>query len=286
MWWFRGRNTHSQLCYTVPQREISFRPQMVLSLCLKAWGLIAIVNFTLASVTKLDCSLLSITCPSPGPCRITILSLITGFMAFMFAVFSICSSAIQGLVLLFYMMSHTIVFFLDNSLAQCFWLNWKWFFSVRCSRRCTYPMSVLCQLDSSCLLFWTWEPWLWQELKSMLRTDTLRLLSHCSVLKGSKLGLEHYHTLQILTSAAFEGKVRTSARHSVLSLSTSCKTDIMYPQLKTLECQVLLEKRILFYCSVYVTFGPKLMKVPWIQLKQRPGSFYQALVHFICYIPI
>lgn len=109
MWWFRGRNTHSQLCYSVPQREISFWPQMVLSLCLKAWGLIAIVNFTLASVTKLDCSLLSVTCPSPGLHRITVFSLTAGFITFTFAVLSRCSNAIQRLVPPFYM-SHTLYF--------------------------------------------------------------------------------------------------------------------------------------------------------------------------------
>lgn len=144
MRWFRGRNTGRQLCYSVPQREISFWPQMVLSLCLKAWGLIAIVNFALASVTKLDCSLLSITCPSPGLCRITILSLIAGFIAFTFAVLSRCSSAIQGLVPLFYMMSCTIVFFIDNSLVPCFWLSWKLYFSAEQSRHYTHPVSVLC----------------------------------------------------------------------------------------------------------------------------------------------
>lgn len=142
MRWFRGRNTHSQLCYSVPQREISFWPQMVLSLCLKAWGLIAIVNFTLASVTKLDYSLLSVTCPSPGLHRITVLSLIAGFIAFMLAVLSRCSIAVQGLVLLFYMMSHTIVFFTDNSLARCFWLNWKCYFPVGQSSHCTHPVWI------------------------------------------------------------------------------------------------------------------------------------------------
>lgn len=276
MWWFRGRNTHSQLCYSVPQREISFWPQMVLSLCLKAWGLIAIVNFTLASVTKLDCSLLSITCPSPGLRRITVLSLIARFIAFTFAVLSRCSSAIQGLVPLFYMMSHTIVFFIDNSLVQCFWLNWKWYFSAGQSRHCAHPVPILCQLDSSSVLFWTQEPCSWEELKRMPRTDTQRLLCHRSGLKGSKLGLEHYHTLQILTLAASEGKVSVGAGHSVLSLSISCKTDVRYPQLKTLECKVLLEKWILFCWSTYVTFGPKLMEGHWIQLsqKQRPRSLY------------
>ena len=167
-------------------------------------------------------------------------------------------------------------------------LNRKWYFSVGQSRHCTYPVPILCQLDSSCLLFWTQEPWSWEELRSMPRTDTLRLLCHCSGLKGLKLGSEHCRILQILTSAASEGKVSISAGHSVLSLSTSYKTDVIYPQLKTLERKVLLEKRILFYCSAYVTFGPKLMKVPWIQLsqKQRPKSLHEALVHFICYAPI
>lgn len=109
MWWFRGRNTRSQLCYSVPQREISCWPQMVLSLCLKAWGLIAIVNSTLGTVTKLDCSLLSITCPSPGLQRITVLFLTPGFIAFTFAVLSRCSNATQKLVPAFYM-SHTLYF--------------------------------------------------------------------------------------------------------------------------------------------------------------------------------
>lgn len=109
MWWFRGRNTRSQLCYSVPQREISFWPQMVLSLCLKAWGLIVIVNFTLASVTKLDCSLLSITCPSPGLQRITVLFLTAGFIAFTFAVLSRCSNATWRVVPPF-SMSHTLYF--------------------------------------------------------------------------------------------------------------------------------------------------------------------------------
>lgn len=123
LWWFRRRNIHSQLCYSVPQREISFWPQMVLSLCLKAWGLIAIVNFTLASVTKLDCSLLSVTCPSHSLPRITIPSIIAGFIAFMFALLCRCSIIVQEIVLLFYMMSYTFVFFVSNSLAH-FGLNW------------------------------------------------------------------------------------------------------------------------------------------------------------------
>lgn len=70
----------------------------------------------------------------------------------------------------------------------------------------------------------------------MPRSDTVRLLCHCRGLKGLKLSSKHYHTLQMLTSATSEGKVGISADHSVLSLSASCKIDIIYPQLKTHEC--------------------------------------------------
>lgn len=48
------------------QREKFFSyTQLVISICLKTWGLMTVVNLTLASATKLDCFLFSPTCPSP-----------------------------------------------------------------------------------------------------------------------------------------------------------------------------------------------------------------------------